>query len=137
MTVEQFADELGVKLGERFKASHDFHNDDSEVFYFDKGGLLIEEKDEQSNCHYDDYSLRLLVNGWYKIKKLPWKPKEGDEYWGVLMCGDTCQGCWSNRTQDFAMYYAGNCFETEKDAMEHAPEVIEKLKKKYEEGAVQ
>lgn len=133
MTVEQFADELGVKLGERFKASHDFHDNDSEVFYFDECGLRRQGKENLAD-EYDDYSLRLLVNGWHKIKKLPWKPKEGDEYWGILMCGDTCQGCWSNRTQDFAMYYAGNCFENEKSAMEHAPEVIEKLKKKYEEG---
>ena len=136
MTIEQFADELGVKLGERFKASHDFHDNDDEVFYFNELGLRRQGKENLAD-EYDDCTLRLLVTGWYKVKKLPWKPKEGDEYWGILMCGDTCQGCWSNRTQDFAMYYAGNCFETEKSAMEHAPEVIEKLKKKYEEGAVQ
>ena len=133
--MEHFAEELGVKLGETFKLVHGLANAGN--FRFDDSGLLLEKKTETSNYQYDDYSLRLLVNGWYKIKKLPWKPKEGDEYWGILMCGDTCQGCWSNRTQDFAMYYAGNCFETEKSAMEHAPEVIEKLKKKYEEGAVQ
>ena len=55
MTIEQFADELGVKLGERFEASHDFHDDDSEVFYFDKWGLLTEGKDDQSSCNYEDY----------------------------------------------------------------------------------
>lgn len=124
--MEKVAEMLGVKLGERFRVR-------DREYLIDRHGL---------NRYYpgcdmgfpDDALLSALIRGELNIKKLPWKPQKGDRYYvasidsGILV--NHCQGDFV----DYAMYYAGNCFATEEEARAHAPEVIERLKKFYENG---
>lgn len=119
--MEKVAEMLGVKLGERFKI-------DGEVYWLDKDGLM------DDTGHQIFSTLGRLVIGQYTIEKLPWKPEEGDKYWRVSMDGDVLDNKWTEHITDYAMYYAGNCFETKEEALAHAPEVTEKLRRKYEEG---
>ena len=123
--MEKVAEMLGVKLGERFKVSSRGHGDVEGCFKAD--GLYLEGS-------LNGIVLIKMPVGEYTIEKLPWKPQYGDRYWAVSMNGDVLYDEWNGYVYDYAMYYAGNCFETEEEAKEHAPEVIEKLRRKYEEG---
>ena len=119
--MEKVAEMLGVKLGERFKIN-------GEVYWLDKDGLM------DDTGHQIFSTLGRLVIGQYTIEKLPWKPQYGDKYWAVSMNGDVLYDEWNGCVYDYAMYYAGNCFETKKEALAHASEIIEKLRRKCEEG---
>ena len=119
--MEKVAEMLGVKLGERFKINGD-------VYWLDEDGLM------DDTGHQIFSTLGRLVIGQYTIEKLPWKPQYGDEYWMVTLNGGATGYHWGRSTVDYSLYYAGNCFATEEEARAHAPEVIERLKKFYENG---
>ena len=119
--MEKVAEMLGVKLGERFKIN-------GEVYWLNKDGLM------DDTGHQIFSTLGRLVIGQYTIEKLPWKPQYDDRYWYIPMDGCALYSKWTEHINDYAMYYAGNCFETYEEAKAHAPEVIEKLRRKYEEG---
>ena len=119
--MEKVAEMLGVKLGERFKVN-------GKVFWLDKDGLM------DDTGHQIFSTLGRLVIGQYTIEKLPWKPQKGDEYWVVSMNGDVLYDEWIEHITDYAMYFAGNCFATRKEALAHAPEIIGKLRRKYEKA---
>ena len=118
--MEQVAEMLGVKLGEKFKINGD-------VYWLDEDGLM------DDTGHQIFSTLGRLVVGQYTIEKLPWKPQYGDKYCVVLNDGDIARHYWNGDYIDSALYYAGNCFATREEALAHAPEVIEKLRRKYEE----
>ena len=115
------AEMLGVKLGERFKIN-------GEVYWLDKDGLM------DDTGHQIFSTLGRLVIGQYTIEKLPWRPQESDRYWVFLKDGHTVRYFWNDDCVEFALYYAGNCFATREEALAHAPEIIAKLRRKYEEG---
>ena len=119
--MEKVAEMLGVKLGERFKIN-------GEVYWLDKDGLM------DDTGHQIFSTLGRLVIGQYTVEKLPWKPQKDDKYWVVINDGHIARDDWNDDYVDFALYYAGNCFATRKEASAHAPEIIEKLRGKYEEG---
>ena len=119
--MEKVAEMLGVKLGEKFKVN-------GKVFWLDKDGMRNDKGGRYAGI------LNSLLTGEYTIEKLPWKPQRGDVYWIVSMNGKDLYGRWEEHITDYAMYYAGNCFETKEEAKAHAPEVIEKLRRKYKEG---
>ena len=120
--MEKVAEMLGVKLGERFKIN-------GNIFWFDGGGGLVDDDDNS----YPN-TMKSLLTGELSIEKIPWKPQYDDKYWCISMDGDVLYDEWDGCVYDYAMYYAGNCFETYEEAKAHAPEVIEKLRRKYEEG---
>ena len=118
--MEKVAKMLGVKLGERF-------NINGEVYWLDKDGLM------DDTGHQIFSTLGRLVIGQYTIEKLPWKPKNGDDYFvGTMGCGASINS-WRGDYFDYALYYTGNCFRTREEALTHAPEITEKMRKKYEE----
>lgn len=119
--MEKVAEMLGVKLSERFKIN-------GEKYYITKEGLFDDDDDLCTMIFMH------LITGAYLIEKLPWKPQESDEYWCISMDGDALYSKWTERINDYAMYYAGNCFETKEEALEHASEIIGKLRMKYKEG---
>jgi uncharacterized Ntn-hydrolase superfamily protein len=119
--MEKVAEILGVKLGEKFKIN-------GEVYWLDKDGMI------DDTGHRPFSTLGRLVIGQYTIEKLPWKPQESDRYWVVLKDRHAVRYFWDDDCVDYSLYYAGNCFATREEALAHAPEVIEKLRRKYEEG---
>ena len=119
--MEEVAEMLGVKLGERF-------NINGEVYWLDKDGLM------DDTGHQIFSTLGRLVIGQYTIEKLPWKPKNGDDYFvGTMGCGASINS-WRGDYFDYALYYTGNCFRTREEALTHAPENTEKMRRKYEEA---
>ena len=119
--MEKVAEMLGVKLGEKFKVG-------GNVFWFYGDGLVADDDNSYPNI------MNSLLTGEYTIEKLPWKPQYGDEYWYISMNGDVLDNKWTEHITDYSLYYVGNCFATREEALAHAPEIIEKLRRKYEEA---
>ena len=120
--MEEVAKMLGVKMGEKFriKESTDV------VYHFEKAGLI---DGIGSTCMT---TLGYIISGAYHIEKFPWKPKNGDDYFVGTMGCSAAINSWRGDYFDYALYYTGNCFRTSEEALTHAPEVIEKMRKKYE-----
>jgi hypothetical protein len=123
--MEEVAQMLGVKMGERFNIKYDDGTFSSVPLHLDVDGL-------KSICDLCDNSLARLLAGKYTIEKLPWKPKIDDTYWYVDINGHINGGSWDGCVVDYAYYYVGNCFETEEEAEAHKQEILDKLRKKYE-----
>ena len=119
--MEKVAEMLGVKLGERFRIN-------GKVFWLDKDGIRSDTGGRYAGL------LNCLLTGEYTIEKLPWKPKNGDDYFVGTMGCSASTNSWRGDYFDYALYYTGNCFRTREEALTHAPEITEKLRKKYEEG---
>ena len=118
--MEKVAEMLGVKLGERFKIN-------GEKYYITKEGLFDDDDDLCTMIFMH------LITGAYPIEKLPWKPQNGDDYFvGTMGCSASINS-WRGDYFDYALYYTGNCFRTREEALTHAPEITEKMRKKYEE----
>ena len=123
--MEKVAEMLDVKLGERFKVR-------DREYFIDKHGLNRYYPGNDMGF-FDDVLLSALIRGELNIEKLPWKPRSHDKYWYIPMDGCALYSKWFDSAIDYAMYYAGNCFETKEEALAHAPEIIGKLRRKYEE----
>ena len=116
--MEEVARMFGVKMGERFKVN-------GVKYYISKEGLSGDAGGQWP------VTLSHLLTGKEAVEKLPYKPKLGNPYW-IVVDNDTKCRIWINDCIDLALYCAGYCFETEKDALEHAPKMLDKMQEKYE-----
>lgn len=76
----------------------------------------------------------VLLNGQHKVIKMSWKPKNDDTYWYwsisdnevyITTFMDNCNG-------DLKNWKTGNCFKTEEEAKTKGKEIMEQIKKEYE-----
>lgn len=134
--IPMIAKELGVEIGEEFKIAGNEMN----LFRFDEHrGLLvrINEMYDFEECASGDRYAKLL-NGFSKIKKLPFEPKHGEQYYRVFIHQDgditINRDTWVDWTADYMCKYCGNCFRTKAEAQAHKQEIYEKLTgRKWEE----
>ena len=133
--MEEVAKLFGVKLDEEFKVYRKGTPIEGS-YRFDEYGLAHINREATVLKTYDSSVLvHLLCGRIYEMKRLPWKPKKDDEYWVVLNDGLFIRHhYWNNDCIDYSLYYAGNCFATREEAEAHVPEVIGKLRRKYEEN---
>ena len=79
--------------------------------------------------------LKNLLSGDYKAVPKPWKPKDGDAYWKWATSIELAQfKHWSGSSTDFACWKLGNCFKTSEEAQSKGKEIMEQIKKEYEEA---
>lgn len=98
------------------------------------GGTDIDVIDANTNKRILDVEhiiFMLLFSDNVKIIKKPWKPKDGEKYWYVWF-NESCDCCvgashWERNSTDFTRYVVKNCFKTQKEAVEHANEVLKTL----------
>lgn len=74
---KQVAEMLGVELGEEFKVSIT----ETFVYKITENGLRRRYQTDSEWVGSPPVTLTSLLRGDYSIVKLPWKPKEGEEYW--------------------------------------------------------
>ena len=115
--IPEIAKLLGVEVGEEFKIKG------YKLTYMitdDKWLMATDDSPETgwtpANTLFVD-----LLNGDAEIVKLPWKPKEGEKYWGFWYSSlddawVLCLYNWGNNPADFAFYKAGWVFHTKKEA---------------------
>lgn len=123
---------LGVELGERFKicsrgcaklGSPLFAND---YFLDEKGGLMCGDKD--SFCKAPASVLGEIILGNFEIMKLPWKPKEGNDYYVLdVEIEGIRHYSWSDATFDYAMLSLGMVYRTKEEAEAHLAYDYERL----------
>lgn len=123
--MQDVAKMLGVELGEEFKF-RDLNNIDYHGKITDKGVYIHGEV--KKDWRYDATVLQEILTGMSKIEKLPWQPKDGDEYY-YPACNfkDIFSTNWSSSVSDFAFKEAGMIFRTR----EECEAAIPALRKKY------
>ena len=129
--IPEIARMLGVEIGEEFKIKG--KGKEEFTYRFDSDGLKvthdsgIELAKIVANVAFVD-----LVNGKDEIVKLPWRPKEGEKYWGFWysQLNDAwlvILYTWSNNPENFAFYKAGWVFHTKKEAKAALPTVAKEM----------
>lgn len=80
-------------------------------------------------------TLDSLLMGEVKAVPKPWKPKYGEQYWSYsVKISATCANVFTGCVDDYAVWKIGNCFRTEEEAQSKGKEIMEKLKKEFEEA---
>lgn len=110
---------LGVEVGEIFKMT-----DYNSLYRFTERGL--EFKGTAGWCLSE--RIEWLLTGRNEILKLPWQPKEGDNYYHPASnFKDIYYAGWGNTIFDIALKEAGMIFKTKEECEAALPE----LRKKY------
>ena len=133
--VSEVAKLLGVELGERFKIQRlDGVNGTTEA-YFDEGNLHILDV-YLNNGDVDRYLAKLLM-GKIKMEKLPWEPKNCDDYYVLnVTTGRIECYSWGANTFDLAVKSLGIIHRTKEEAEAHLADDYERLTgKKLHENA--
>ena len=113
---------LGVELEEEFKIKGF-----EPIYKITNYGLVI-KTDSNNWCEMSGDTFLQLIRGDYVIRKLPWQPKKGDEYYypGEGF-NNICRALWGNTVFGFAYKEAGLIFKT----YEECEAALPALRKKY------
>ena len=115
--IPEIAKMLGVELGEEFKVVTKGGSE-----YICKLDLLMGLiVDDGLSEYYDKELLVEIILGDAEIvKKLPWKPKQGEKYWTFYFNDedalDADWSVWHEDVDDFARLKAGWVYRTEEEA---------------------
>lgn len=126
--IPQIAQMLGLELGEEFKIK----GYDGLIYKLTDAGLELTTVDDQKTKWFDHGALISLLKGKFEIVKLPWKPKEGEKYWGFWYSSlndawIVLLYTWGNNPADFAFYKAGWVYRTKEEAQAALPKVAAEL----------
>lgn len=128
---KQVAEMLGVEFKEEFKVKwkSGINFTDSKYCFTEKG------LNEVGTTWFAHGIFADILSGKAEIVKLPWKPKEGKEYWYYSEAWK--QGIstkWESGIQDLFFWKVGNCFRTKEEADAKGKEIIEQIRKEFEES---
>lgn len=132
--IPEIAKMLGVELGEAFKVK----GDNEMTYRFTNAGLKLTHDSGIEIAEISaDVAFAALVKGTDEIVKLPWRPKEGEKYWGFLYSQRNdawllCLYTWGNNPEDCAFYKAGWVFHTKEEAKAALPAVAKEMSVEYE-----
>lgn len=79
---------LGLQMGELFHVVIDGVENKLVSFYFNDHELMYLAFSENEPRLASDRTVIGLIYGGYEVKKLPWIPKFGEEYWCVMPSSD-------------------------------------------------
>lgn len=128
--IPEIAKMLGVELNEEFKIK----GYDGLTYKLTDNGLELTTVDGQKTKWFDSGALNSLLKGKMEIVKLPWKPKECEDYytfgksfgkWSVL------KSHWSNHPFDLALLAKGWVYRTQEEAEAALPKVAAELGVEY------
>lgn len=126
---------LGVEYGEKFQLdTHGTEFAKGNLFCFNENNGLLMVYPDGVVCSANELVYGILC-GYYKIVKLPWEPKNCDDYYvldartGIIECYS-----WGATTFDLAVKAMGIIYRTEAEAKTHMAEDYERLTGKKLEG---
>ena len=132
---KQFAEMLGLELGEKFELTYDDGTIDEDTYKIEENGFYYKNKQSEDWLAEPSTTVNKLINGYCKAVPKPWKPKFGEQYWSYsLKINRTCCNMFGEFIEDYAMWKSGNCFRTEEEAKTKGKEIMEKLVKEYKEA---
>lgn len=113
--MSEVAKMLGVELGEEFEIVFPKNLSCYAKAVLNEFGIFIREH----NLANQDWQLNVLtnlLNGTYTIKRKPWKPQVGNDYWCIDPNGMPNEFVWFNTPGCNACYKLGNCYRTREEA---------------------
>lgn len=128
--IPEIAKMLGVELGEEFKIK-----DYELTLTITDKGLMAADDSSETGWTPANALFVVLLNGQDEIIKLPWKPKEGEDYYTFGSFDKTwevSQLRWLQHPFDIALLDKGWVFRTQEEAEAALPAVAEELGVKYE-----
>lgn len=132
---KQFAEMLGLELGEKFELTYDDGTINEDTYKIEEDGFYYKTKQSEDWLAEPSTTVNKLITGYCKAVPKPWKPKFGEQYWSYsLKINRTCCNMFGEFIEDYAMWKSGNCFRTEEEAKTKGKEIMEKLVKEYEEA---
>ena len=133
---KQFAEMLGLELGQEFVLTDDDGNRENKYTYkFTEDGVVFKSPNFTNWSISSLGTIGSILNGDCKAVPKAWKPKKGDEYWRCRSkCGSVSSSIWLDDVIDICGWKSGNCFRTEEEAETKGKEIMEKLVKEYEEA---
>ncbi len=135
---KQFAEMLGLELDEEFSLTDaDGKKIDDSSYKILAYGIYKESKDSINGSWFYEHAetLEYLLNGDFKAVPKPWKPKDGEAYWKWDTYVEMAQfKRWNGSSTDFACWKLGNCFKTSEEAQSKGKEIMEQIKKEFDEA---
>lgn len=134
---KQFAEMLGLELEQEFVLTDvDVNRKDKYTYKITEDGLLY--KSPTFNWAISSLgTIGKLLDGDVKAVPKPWKPKKGETYWyypNPIYFGVINSYVWNDDLTDLLFWKVGNCFKTEEEAATNGKEIMEQIKKEYEEA---
>lgn len=134
--IPQIAHMLGVALGEAFKIKGE---DELMTYSFTDDGLRVTYGSDIELSQISTNSAFIaLLNGKDEIVKLPWRPRNGEQFWtfaNICYSGfnkwECCIHSWHGEVKDFARYKCGWVFRTREEAETALPAVAEEMGVQY------
>ena len=115
---------LGVEIGEEFEII--FPNSECHATaILNNCELYIKKHNLANQDGWQMSALKNLLNGTYKIKLTPWKPKYGGFYYHIDEDGYVYSDEWRNESIDINFYKLGNCYQTAQEAENNSEKWIE------------
>ena len=131
---KQFAEILGLELEQEFVLT-DVDGNIKDIFTYKITEDGIFYKSKISNDWFKTELVDALLNGCIKAVPKPWKPEKGEKYFYYAKAfGQTVYKIWIDENYDLLLWKVGNCFKTDEEAKDKGKEIIEQIKKEYEEA---
>lgn len=134
---KQFAEILGLELGQEFRTVEPNSKQEStDVYRIEDDGVYSAVRSNAALWGREQSTIvDRLLSGVLKVVHKPWKPKDGDAYWKWATHIELAQfKHWNGTSTDFACWKLGNCFKTSEEAQSKGKEIMEQIKKEYEEA---
>ena len=135
---KQFAEMLGLELGQEFVLTDvDGNRNDKYTYKITEDGILYKTPTFINWAISSLGTIGKLLDGDVKAVPKPWKPKKGDNYYYYLNSTyfEGINSCmWADECLDLLHWKVGNCFKTEEEAKTKGKEIMEKIRKEYEEN---
>ena len=134
---KQFSEMLGLELEQEFVLTDiDGNRKNKYTYKITEDGLLY--KSPIFNWAISSLgTIANLLDGDIKAVPKPWKPKKGDIY-SYYINSTYFDGInsrrWTDEDLDLLLWKSGNCFKTEEEAETKGKEIMEQIKKEYEEN---
>ena len=131
----KFAEMLGLELEQEFVLTDvDGNRKDKYTYKITEDGLLY--KSPTFNWAISSLgTIGKLLDGDVKAVPKPWKPKKREKYWYY---SDTCKLAicvyWEDTARDLSFWKLGNCFKTREEAEAKGKDIMEQIRKEYEEA---
>lgn len=133
---KQFAEILGLELGEKFVLTDDDGKRRDEYTYkITKDGVYHKSANTDTYLLETPTTLYHLLGGHYKAMPVPWKPEQGNTYWYYSNMWERAFSFeWGYTLSDLLFWKTGNCFKTEEEARTKGRELMEAIRKEFEEA---
>ena len=133
---KQFAEILGLELEQEFVLTDvDGKIKDWYTYKITENGIFYKSKISQDWIKDKPILVEELLKGCIKAVPKQWKPEKGEKYWFYLYWSkEIIYSRWVDGTYDLILWKVGNCFKTEEEAKTKGKEIMEQIRKEYEDA---